>query len=180
MIKIIFAFLFSIILGMNLNAQVINSAELSDTIISAFKTKEFTNFKKLLFDTSDYKEFVDIVFKVSHIPEEQKPQFLINLKLNADSANKKYIQDFDGLIIKGEKIGIDWNKISKAKFVYKKTNKLFLNAHLNFICKDSSFVFYGITMIKLTSGYKLTEIRTIRKGNIEEYINSDLLDDADK
>lgn len=82
------------------------------------------------------------------------------------------------------KLGINWTEIKKAKFIFKEakpinSEKKSLSGHLNFIYNDTTYVIFGIEAIELSSGYKISDIRTILKGGIEKFVEPDLLDDED-
>jgi hypothetical protein len=80
---------------------------------------------------------------------------------------------------KVDKIVISGNyKTVKARRRYTEDKKS-LSGHLNFMYKDTTYVIFGIEAIELSSGYKISNVRTILKGGVEEYIDPNLLDDED-
>jgi hypothetical protein len=96
----------------------------------------------------------------------------------------QYRKEFDRLISKGLKLGIDWTVVKKAKFVFKDNQPInstirSLSGHLNFIYKDTTYVIFGIEALKLSSGYKISDIRGILKGNVEQWVDPDSLEDDD-
>ncbi|MBS1655661.1 MAG: hypothetical protein JSU05_12495 [Bacteroidetes bacterium] len=182
--KLILFFLATIIMTISTTGQTQKPADLADKIITAFKTKNFDSYKQLLIDTTDYKEMLQDYFKNNHIPETEKERLVKMGQQFADSCDTENRKQFDRLIRKGEKLGIDWAKIKESKFVFengKPTNsdKKSLSGHLNFIYNDSAYVIFGIEATELSSGYKIEGIRTILKGGVEEYVDPDLLDDED-
>ena len=137
-----------------------------------------------MLDTSESKEFLNDFFKINHIPASEQKRFEKNLKMFADSADLYYRKDFERLLNKGEKLGIDWTLIKKSTFVFKtdktvNSDKKSLTGHLNFKYKDTTYVFFGIEAIELSSGYKISSIRTILKGGVVQFVDPDLLDDED-
>ncbi|UAY52680.1 hypothetical protein [Ferruginibacter albus] len=162
-------------------AQISDSTKLADSIISAFKSKDFSQCKKLYIDSSNYKELIDIMCKVMHMPEEEKSTFLDSFRLYADSAQLNYKNNFEQIINKGGKLGIDWNKIKKVNLVFDKTTQYpFAEFHINISCNDSSFILFGTEVIHLFSGYKVLSLGTVFKGTTNTYFNSDLLHEEDK
>ena len=164
--------------------QISQPNELADKIIASFQTKDFVSYRKLLLTTADYKEFLNDYFKSNHIPESGQKEFADIEKKFADSADIKFQMEFNRLLNKGVKLDIDWTQIKRAKFVFKEvkpvnSDKKSLSGHLNFIYKDTIYVIFGIEAIELSSGYKISSIRTILKGGIGEYIDPDLLDEED-
>jgi len=164
--------------------QILQPNELADKIIAAFQTKDFVSYRKLLLTTADYKEFLNDYFKVNHIPESGQKEFADIEKKFADSADIKFQMEFNRLLNKGVKLDIDWTQIKRAKFVFKEdkpvnSDKKSLSGHLNFIYKDTIYVIFGIEAIELSSGYKISNIRTVLKGGVGQYIDPDLLDEED-
>jgi hypothetical protein len=182
--KIILFFFALFNMTLNSSGQSSNPNDLADKLIAAFQTKDFESYKKLLLDTADYKEFLSDFFKNNHVPESEQKQFVEKQKIFEDSADLQYRKEFERLLNKGEKLGIDWKQIKKGKFIFKdgkpvNSDEKSLSGHLNFIYKDTTYVFFGIEAIELSSGYKISSIRTVLKGGIEKYVNPDLLDDED-
>jgi hypothetical protein len=182
--KIIFFSFASFIMSLNSSGQSLNPNDLADKIITAFQKKDFESYKKLMLDTLDYKEFMNDFFKSNHVPALEQKQLEEKQKMFADSADLQYRKDFERLLRKGEKLGIDWTQIKRGKFVFKddkpvNSDKKSLSGHLNFTYKNTTYVFFGIEAMELSSGYKLSEIRTVLKGGVEQYVNPDLLDDDD-
>ena len=168
----------------NSTSQTINPNDLADKIIAAFQTKNFIEYRKLLPITADYKEFLNDFFKSNHIPASEQQEYAEKEKLFADSAEIQFKKEFDRLLNKGMKLGIDWAQIRKSKFVFRddkpvNSDKKSLSGHLNFIYKDTTYVIFGIEAIELSSGYKISNIRTILKGCVGQFIDPDLLDDED-
>jgi hypothetical protein len=166
------------------NGQTLQPSDLADKIVYAFQTKDFEIYKKLLIDSGDYKEFMNDFFKNNHIPQSEQQRFVEKEKIFADSADLKYRKEFERLLKKGEKLSIDWTKIKKDTFVFKvdepvNSNKKALTGYLNFTYKNTVYVFFGIEAMELSSGYKISNIRTILKGGVEQYVNPDLLDNGD-
>jgi hypothetical protein len=164
--------------------QISQPNELADKIIASFQAKDFVSYRKLLLTTADYKEFLNDYFKANHIPESGQKEFADVEKKFADSADIKFQMEFYRLLNKGVKLGIDWTQIKRAKFVFQEdkpvnSDKKSLSGHLNFIYKDTTYVIFGIEAIELSSGYKISNIRTILKGGLGEYVDPDLLDDED-
>lgn len=182
--KFILLFLATIIMAINSTGQALKPADLADKIITAFKAKDFDSYKQLLIDSTDYLEMLEDYFKNNHIPQTEKERFLKMGKQFADSGAAENRKEFDRLISKGEKLGINWTKIEVSKFVFKNdkptnSDKKALSGHLNFIFKDTTYVIFGIEATELSSGYKISSIRTILKGGVKQYVDPDLLDDAD-
>jgi len=164
--------------------QISQPNELADKIIASFQTKDFVSYRKLLLTTADYKEFLNDYFKSNHIPESGQKEFADIERKFADSADIKFQMEFNRLLNKGVKLDIDWTQIKRAKFVFKEvkpvnSDKKSLSGHLNFIYKDTIYVIFGIEGIELSSGYKISNIRTILKGRVGQYIDPDLLDEQD-
>jgi hypothetical protein len=182
--KFILLLLATLIMAINSTGQTFKPADLADKIIIAFQTKNFDNYKHLLIDTTDYKEFLNDFFKNNHIPDDQKKEFSEKSKYFADSAGIEYRKEFDRLISKGEKLGIDWAQIKKSKFIFKddkptNSDKKSLSGHLNFIYQDTTYVIFGIEAIELSTGYKISGIRSVLKGGVGQYVDPGLLDDDD-
>lgn len=164
--------------------QTLQPNDLADKIVAAFQTKNFADYRNLLLTTADYKEFLNDFFKSNHISEAEQKEFADKEKLFADSADIQFQKEFNRLLNKGVKLGIDWTQIKRAKFVFKEdkpvnSDKKSLTGHLNFIYKDTTYVIFGIEAIQLSSGYKVSNVRTILKGGVGQYVDPDLLDDED-
>jgi len=54
-----------------------------------------------------------------------------------------------------------------------------VSGHLNFTCNGKNYVLFGIEATDFTNGLKLSRIRTVQKGGVKEYVDPDLMDDAD-
>jgi hypothetical protein len=178
-------FISIIFIAINTIGQVLSPDALAGKIIFAFKTSDFDSFKKLMFDVIDYKELLNDYIKSNHIPETKQKDLAQREKHFADSADIHYKQEFDRLLNKGIKLGIDWTQIKKDTFVFElgtrvNSDKKSLSGHLNIKFKDTLYVIFGIEAEELSSGYKISDIRTILKGGIGQYFDPDLLDDADK
>jgi len=182
--KFILLFLSTLIMASNSTGQTSKPADLADKIIIAFRTKNFDSYKQLLIDTTDYKEMLKDYLKNDHIPEAEKERLLKMGKQFADSGDTEYRKEFERLIGKGEKLGINWTEIKESKFVFKNdkptnSNKKSLSGYVNFTFKDTTYVIFGIEATELSSGYKISSIRTILKDGVGQYVDPDLLDDAD-
>ena len=172
-------------MSINVPAHTPEPIVFADKIIEAFRLKSFDHCKSLFIDPSGYNEMLDDFFQNNHISEKDRNQFLEQRKLFVDSAELSFRHGFERLIQKGEKLGIDWSQITISRFVFeeskpKNSNKTYLSGHLNFLHHDTTFVIFGIEAIKLSDGYKISDIRTILKGGVGQYIDPDLLDDDDK
>jgi len=177
-------FLATVFMTSNSIGQIFQPNDFADKILITFQTKNFADYRQLVMTSTDYKEFLNDFFKNNNIPKSEQKQFEDKEKLFADSADIQIQKDFDSLIIKGVNLGIEWTQIKKAKFVFKvdkpiDSDKKTLTGHLNFIYKDTTFVLFGIEAIEFTSGYKISSIRTVLKGGIEEFVDPDSLDDED-
>jgi hypothetical protein len=182
--KIIFFSFGFFILTLHSQGQSLNPNDLADKLITAFQKRDFESYKKLMPDTADYKELMNDFLKSNHVPLSEQKQFEEKQKMFADSAELQYRKEFDRLLNKGEKLGINWTQIKKANFIFKEdmpvnSKQKSLSGHLNFSCNDTAYVIFGIEATKLSSGYKISDIRTVLKGGIEEYVDPDLLDDKD-
>jgi hypothetical protein len=164
--------------------QTLQANDLADKIVAAFQTKNFADYRKLLLTIADYKEFLNDFFKSNHISESEQKEFADKEKLFVDSAEIQFQKEFNRLLNKGVKLGIDWTQIKKSKFVFKEdkpidSDKKSLSGHLNFIYKGTTYVIFGIEATELLSGYKISNIRTILKGGVDQFVDPDLLDDED-
>ena len=182
--KLKLLFLATVFMTTDFIGQTLQPNDLADKMIAAFQTKDFISYRKLLLTAEDYKEFLNDFFKANHISESEQKEFADKEKHFADSAEIQFQMEFNRLLNKGVKLGIDWTQIKKAKFVFKddkpvNSDKKSLSGHLNFIYKNTTYVIFGIEAIELTSGYKISDIRTILKGGVKEYVEPDLLDDED-
>ncbi len=129
------------------SGQSLSPEALGDKILFAFQTKSFNDFKTLFMDTAENKNRME----------------------------------FERLIKKGEKIGIDWTNIRKSDFIFREdsvTNpdRRSMGGFLNVISNKTHYVIFGIKAIDGSSGYKITGIRTVLAGMIEEYIDPDKLE----
>jgi len=177
-------FIATIFMTSNSIGQTFKPNEIADKLFTAFQTKSYESYKKLLFNTSDYQESLNDFFKNNNVGDSERKEFAEKKKLFADSADSQYRKEFERLLNKGVKLGIDWTKIRKGKFVFKEANavnsyKKSLSGHLNFLYNDSTYVIFGIEAIELSSGYKISDIRTVLKGGVGQYVDPDLLDDDD-
>lgn len=184
--KTLFILLAMAIMTANAKAQRLKPDIVADSLVAAFQKKNFESFKALLLDSTDYQEFLDNYFSQPNSSKKDKEEFNITakVKLFTDSSNDAYLKDFERLYNKGEKIGIEWNRIKKSEFIVEITkpvdsDKKVLTGHLNFYYNDAAYVFFGIEAMELKSGYKITNIRTVLKGGILQYVEPDLLDDDD-
>ena len=177
--------LFVTILAMtNSDAQISNSDSLSEKIIAAFRKQKFEDYKMLLLNSADYQEMLKDYFENNNYPITEQKEAINKAKHFDDTADVHYAREFKRLLEKGINIGIDWTQIKKVKFVFNEqkpsnSGNTVLSGHLNFSYKDSSYTFFGIEVYKLSSGYKISEIRTVLKGEIGQYVDPDLLDDDD-
>ena len=182
--KITFLFFLTIFMATNSVGQILTSNDLTDKLITAFQTQNFESYKALMLDAVDYRELSGNFFKNNRIPESEKKHFAKNEKMFADSSNLQYRKVFERLLNKGLKLGIDWTQIIKSDFIFKDDKPInsdiqTLGGHLNFTYKETTFVIFGIEAVKLSSGYKISNIRTILKGGVAQYVDADLLDDED-
>jgi hypothetical protein len=182
-LKLLF-FVATVFMTTNSIGQALQPNDLADKIITAFQKQSFADYRKLLPTTTDLKEMLDDFVKRNHIPESEQKEFVNKEKVFTDSADIEFQNEFNRLLNKGIKLGIDWAQIRKAKFVFKEdmpvnSGKKSLSGHLNFIYNDSIYVIFGIEATELSSGYKIESIRTILKEGVEEYVDPDLLDDED-
>jgi hypothetical protein len=182
--KIPLLFFATLTMTLNSTGQAFNSNDLADKIIDAFQTKSFETYNKLLLDSTGYKEFLNDFLENNRVPEAQRKQFADREKMFADSATLEARKDFDRLLSKGVKLGVDWTQVKKAAFVFNEdtpenSGKKTLHGHLNFTYKHTTYVIFAIEAIQLSSGYKILSIRTILKGGVRQYVDPDLLDDED-
>jgi hypothetical protein len=166
------------------NSQILNPDSLATNIVTAFKNKSYNDYKKLFMDAIDYKEMLKDYLENNPLPIEEQRRLADAEKQFSDSADVQYAKAFGKLLDKGAKLGIDWTQIRKDKFIFSEdkpsnSNKQSLTGHLNFIYKDSVYIFWGVEAIKLSSGYKISDIRTVLKGGVGENVDADLLDDED-
>lgn len=101
-----------------------------------------------------------------------------------EQADSTYKAQFTRILNKGEQLGIDWKDVVFSDFIYKadkavNSSKSSVSGHLNFTCKGKTYVLFGIEATELTNGLKLSSIRTVQKGGVKEYVDPDLMDDAD-
>lgn len=155
--KTIFSFLISLCLATTLSAQTFQESDFTDKIIIAFQTKNFDMYCRLMVDTADIKELMYDFAKQNHIKNEQEKQFV-------DSSKNFFKKEFDRLISEGEKVGVDWNLIKKMKVdfqkqqLYANSTKESLLGNLFFSCKNNVYVIAGVSIYKLSSGYKIWSI----------------------
>ena len=174
----------SILTMANSDAQILNPDSLSDKIIAAFRKKNFEDYKRLLLNSADYQEMLKDYFEHNNYPQTEQKEVIKKSKHFDDTADVHYGGEFRRLLDKGKNIGIDWTQIKKVKFVFNEqkpsnSDNTWLSGHLNFSFKDSSYTFFGIEGIRLSTGYKISEIRTVLKGEVGQYVDPDLLEDED-
>ncbi len=145
----------------------------SSKVVEAFKNESFESYRKLLISRSEsVSELIPIIQKEA---DSLRP----NSKYKA--ANDEHIKELYGskrdsmnkLMFKhyleeGIKGGItNWHKIEFVKFipskVSPKSGQRFIIGHILFKFNEISYLFFGVTIIKLAAGYRLNLIHFVVK-----------------
>jgi len=156
--------------------------DFAQKVLETFKTKNFDKYQTLTINGKDFEELLNDIQQHERIERHGELKDTLN-KFNKerDSAFKK---EFNRIIEKGEELGIDWIQVSFSKFVFQTDNpsnssKTSLSGHINFTYKGTTYVLFGVEATELSGGYKLNMLRALQRGGIEEYVDPDLMDDAD-
>ncbi len=155
--------------------------DVANKVFLAFQKEDFSIFNQLFFNSKDYKEILEDYSKNNIVDEIKMKNFTSPINKYDHQSKKRTKRIFKNILRAGKKLGINWAKIDELSFVYKiqksvNSDKYSFAGHLNISYNNLKYVIFGIEGFELSSGYKLTNIKTILKGNIIRYVESDLLD----
>jgi hypothetical protein len=176
--------LFSLTFSMTLTSagQSAKQNDFAKKVLKAFKAKDFDAYKSVAFNKRDLEELLADIQLHEKMP--RRDDFKNPLTKFDEQADSAYRVEFARILKKGEQLGIDWKDVVFSGFVYKadkavNSSKTSVSGHLNFSCEGKNYVLFGLEATELTSGLKLSSIRTVQKGGVKEYIDPDLMDDED-
>jgi hypothetical protein len=162
--------------------QTSKENDFAKKVLEAFKSKDYKTYKNILTTRKDLEElFADIQ---QHDGVQRQQEWKQSLKKFDEQADSTYQAEFKRILEKGEKLGIDWTQVQFTNFVFRadkavNSSKTSLTGHINFVCKGSTYILFGVEAMELSNGYKLNMLRTVQKGGLSEYVDPDLMDDDD-
>jgi len=182
MYKPLLIFFLTLTMTDNSTGQTPKEIILAQKVLEAFKTKSFEAYKQVLINHRDFEEFVTDIQQHDQIQRQDDWKYA--LEKFDEQADSTYQAQFKRLLEKGEGLSIDWAEVTFSDFVYHISNaanssKTLLNGHINFMCKGKNYTLFGLEATELSSGYKVSMLRTVQKGDIKEYVDPDLMDDED-
>jgi len=105
-----------------------------------------------------------------------------NNKDLAEAYKKTYLNQykriFDRIITQGEQLGINWNDVKFNNFLYMikeaipNTGFHVMNGHINISEDDKSYFIYGIEAQKYKTGFKINNIKSIKPGRLNTFMDS--------
>jgi hypothetical protein len=162
--------------------QAFKETEFAQKVLESFKVKSFDKYTSLSMNENDFKELVhDIEL---HDGREKKGELTEALEKFNKEADSKYKNDFDRILQKGESFGIDWADVKFSNFIFQKDfpsnySKASVIGHVNFTFNENPFVLLGLEATEFSGGYKMNLLRTVERGDVEDYFDPDLIDEAD-
>jgi hypothetical protein len=177
MIKLGITILFSI-MTLNLFSQSSKETEFAKTLLAAFIHKDLKTYKSLSPDDKDLEELISDIKKNSY-PGVNNDEWIQQMREMQKQADSLQTNEFDTLVKRGERLGINWPTTSFKKFVFQIDNpgnssKSILRGHLNFESNGKSFMIFGIEAAEFSSGYKINNIRAIIKGELKKFSSADV------
>lgn len=179
-----FFIILTFIMTFTSNGQTSKETDFAQKITEAFKSKSFDNYKKLTSDKNDFEEFIADIQKNS-LPGVNSDKWIKSIREYGKEVDSTFKTAFDSLTKEGNIIGIDRTEVKFKKFAYRTDNpanfsKTILRGYINFTYKDTTYVLFGLEALELSSGYKISFIRAVNKGEFNEYVNPDVLEYEDE
>ena len=162
--------------------QTSKENDFAEKVLESFKSKDYDTYKNILASRKDLEElFADIQ---QHDAIQRPSEWKHTLEKFDQQADSTYQAEFKRILQKGEKLGIDWSQAKFSNFLFQtdkaaNSSKTSLSGHINFTCKGTTYVLFGLEATELSNGYKVNMLRTVQKGGVTEYIDPDLMDDED-
>ena len=166
------------------SGQTSKETDFAKKIVDVFKSKNLDNYKQLTPTKADVEELYNDKGVIRGLGVDNDEKYKKALETYEKSADSNYRAQFNRLLKKGDKLGIDWTQITFLKFVFhkdkpKNSDKTFLSGHVNFKYKETVYVLFGLEAMCIKGDYKINMIRTVQKGGVGQYVDPDLLDDDD-
>ncbi len=166
------------------SGQTSKEMNFAKKIIDAFISKSFDNYKQLTPTKADVEKLYKDKGVIRGLAVDSDEKYNKALETYEKSADSNYRAEFNRLLKKGDKLGIDWTQITFQKSVFhkdkpKSSDNTFLSGHINFKYKDMVYVLFGLEAMGIKGDYKINMIRTVQKGKVVQYVDPDLLDNDD-
>ena len=141
------------------------------SLVNAFKLRDFNKFQKFIITPDD---MIAGLASTSNTSPDNKEL--------AESYKKTYLNQykriFDRIITQGEQLGITWEKVNFNNFLYMikeaipNTGFHVMNGHINISADDKSYFVYGIEAQEYKTGFKISNIRSIKSGHLDAFVDS--------
>ena len=141
------------------------------TLLDAFKLRDFNKFQKLIITPDDM--LAGLASNSNTSPDN---------KDLAEAYKKTYLTQykkvFDKIITQGEQLGITWEKVKFSNFLYMikeaipNTGYHVMNGHINISEGSKSYFIYGIEAQQYKTGFKINNIKSIKPGHLDAYVDS--------
>ncbi len=182
--RVLLLILITFIMTVSLNAQTSKEIDFAKRLVDVFKSKNFGNYKQFIPTKADFEALykdTGLIRGLRVNTDEKYKKAIETYEKNVDSS---YKAEFNRLLKKGDKLGVDWTQITFLKLVShknksKNSNKTFLSGYINFKYQDTIYVLFGLEAMEITGDYKINMIRTVQKGRVGQYVDPDLLNDGD-
>jgi hypothetical protein len=170
MYKLFILLFFALSVTLASSGQSVMQIHFAKKVLQAFKAKDFNSYKSVAINKKDLEEILTDGRLHGKIPRQD--DYNIALTKFDEKADSSYKAEFNRIFKKGEQLGIEWKNVVLTDFVLKAQKavnafKTSITGHLNFICKGKNYVLFGIEAIELTSGLKLSSIRTVQEMRLE-------------
>jgi|SRR5688572_18046467 len=147
------------------------------SLVDAFKLKDFNKFQKLIITPDDMTAGLS--------SDSSNANTSPNNKDLVESYKKTYLNQykriFDRIITQGEQLGITWKNVKFNNFLYMIKEAMprsgfhVLNGHINISGDDKNYFIYGIEAQKYKTGFKIHNIKSIKSGRLEAYVDSNTI-----
>jgi len=142
-------------------------------LVNAFKLRDFNEFQKFIITPDDL---------ITGLASDSSGSASPNNKDLAEAYKTTYLNQykkiFDKIITQGEQLGITWDKVEFNNFLYMikeaipGTGFQVMNSHINISEGNKKYFIYGIEAQKYKSGFKINNIRSIKSGHLDAYMDS--------
>jgi len=143
------------------------------SLVHAFRDRDFNKFQKFIITPDDMIAGLATDSSASNSP---------NNKDLVEAYKKTYLNQykriFDRIITQGEQLGITWKEVKFNNFLYMikeaipGTGLHVMNSHINIREDSKSYFVYGIDAQKYKTGFKINNIKSVKSGQLEAYIDS--------
>src|SRR5687767_937278 len=145
------------------------------SLVDAFKLNDFNKFQKLIITPDDM--MAGLATDSSGVNPNNKDL----VEAYKETYLNRYKRIFDRIITQGEQLGITWKNVKFNNFLYMIKEAMprsgfhVMNGHINISGDDKSYYIYGIEAQKYKTGFKIHNIKSIKSGRLDAYVDSNTI-----